>query len=104
MKKLWYMETSWDNGWPLFIFPHWEDTLVSRLAGNPILLLEYFYNYKSWTDFMQTYNSVKDGRIKDCDKKNIKILVEAKKFCEDFISTIKLMQQNNKSLLVVYKE
>ena len=104
MKKLWYMETSWDNGWPVFLFQHWEDKLVSRLAGNPVLLLEYNYNYRWWTDFMQTYNAIKDGRIKECSKQNLKLLAEAKQFCEDFINTIQLMQRNNKSLLVVYKE
>jgi hypothetical protein len=42
--------------------------------------------------------------FKVVSKQNMKALTEAKKFCEDFIETVKLISQSNKSTFVIYKD
>lgn len=105
MKKIWYTKTSWDNGWPLFLV--WDDELwleyIIRLAGNPILLLEYAYKVYWWEDFMKVYKSLKDKAIDDITISNLKALGEAKAYCENFVKIIQAMEQAKKSMFVIYK-
>jgi hypothetical protein len=103
MKKLWYTETSRDKWGAVFTFKDWNVDYAIRLAGNPILLLEHYYNMKWWIDFMKNYNLIKNWKSTDVSKLNMKILTESKKFCEDFIETVKLISQSNKSTFVIYK-
>lgn len=103
MKKLWYTETSWDKWGAVFTFKDNENEYAIRLAGNPILLLEHYYNLKWGTDFMKTYNAIKNWETTKVTKKNLKALTESKIFCAQFIDTIKLISQSNKSTFVIYK-
>lgn len=104
MKKLGYTKTSRDNWGPLFMFWDVDNNYIIRLAWNPILLLEYYYKLKWWTNFMSTYNDVKETNGKNSDKENLKILIKAKIFCEEFIQVTWLLETWNKSMFVIYKE
>ena len=104
MKKLWYTETSRDKWWAVFTFKDWDSSYAIRLAGNPILMLEYHYSLRGWMDFMKNYNLIKTGKASEVSKENLKILTEAKQFCEDFLETVKLISKNNKSTFVIYKD
>ncbi len=103
MKKLWYTETSWDKWWAVFTFKDADNNYAIRLAGNPILLLEHYYVWKGWTDFMKNYSLAKSWRSKDISVHNWAMLIEAKKFCEDFVEVVKLIDESNKSTFVIYK-
>lgn len=104
MKKIWYTQTSRDSWWPIFFFTEWGETFRLRLAGNPILLLESYYNLAWWESFMATYKTMSEGGSTPIDSNNLKALKKAKKQCSDFISAIIELQKMKKSLLVIYKE
>lgn len=105
MIKTWYTQTSRDSGWPVFFFGDEGRTYRLRLAGNPILLLEAYYNRAGWADFMSVYKAIVDWwDISVIDKKNIKALTKAKKQTKEFFDAILELQSMKKSLLVIYKE
>ena len=103
MHKIWYTDTSWDNGGPVFVFNDGSAKYMVRFAGNPLLLLESYYNINWWTNFMEVYNSIKQGNIEKEQKKNIKALEKAQKSCKEFFSAVLNIQTMQKSTLVVYK-
>jgi hypothetical protein len=103
MKKLWYTETSRDKWGAVFTFKDWESSYAIRLAGNPILLLEHYYVLKGWTDFMKNYMLIKNKTPLEISSNNLRVMAEAKEFCEDFVETVKLISKSNKSTFVIYK-
>lgn len=103
MKKLGYVRTSWDQWGPIFFFSDWESAYHLRLAGNPILLLEAYYNKLWWENFMKIYKAVLNSE-KDIDKNSLKLLSKAKLKAKEFFECILELQRMDKSLLVIYKE
>lgn len=104
MQKIWYCKTSRDNWGPIFSFQLWDIDYKMRLAGNPILLLEWAYIKYGGTEFMKCYKSISGGSSGDISKPNVEAMKKAKQFCEDFFSSIIKIQELNKSLLVIYKD
>lgn len=105
MKKIGYTKTSWDNWWPLFILWDEEQSVeyIIRLAGNPILLLEYAYKVYWWEDFIKVYKQIKDKDATNINMNNLKALAEAKQYCENFVKIIQQMEIAKKSMFVIYK-
>jgi len=101
MIKLGYTQTSRDENGPVFFFEDNGSKYRLRLAGNPILLLEWYYNLLGWEDFMITYKSIKEG--KPVDKKNVDILKKATEQVAFFTKAVLEIQNKKKSLLVIYK-
>ena len=104
MIKVWYTQTSRDQWGPIFFF--WDEgkTYRLRLAGNPILLLEAYYNKFWWTEFIKTYKLVSEWNSLEANPDNLKALSKAKKSTKDFMDSIIELQKIKKSLLVIYKE
>lgn len=101
MIKLGYTQTSRDENGPVFFFEDNGSKYRLRLAGNPILLIEWYYNMLWGEDFMLTYKSVKDWTKVNPEHKHI--LKEAtEKVAEFFRATLEI-QNKKKSLLVIYK-
>ncbi len=105
MKKLWYSQTSWDQWGPVFFFGDGDNSYRLRLAWNPILLLESYYNRNGGTGFMGVYKSISEWHdLSIISKENIKAITKAKKQCKEFFDAVLELQQMKKSLLVIYKE
>lgn len=104
MKKLWYTETSRDKWGAVFTFKDWESSYAIRLAGNPILMLEFYYNLAWGTDFMKKYILIKNGKRNEIDNSDVLRMNEAKNFCEKFIDVVKAISNSNKSTFVIYKD
>lgn len=104
MKKLWYTQTTRDSWWPIFFFSDNDSIYRLRLAGNPILLLEAYYNKLGWTNFMETYKYISAWEQSKADIKNIKFLAKAKKQTKEFLDAIIELQNMKKSLIVIYKD
>ena len=104
MKKLWYTETSRDKWEAVFTFKDWDNSYAIRLAGNPILVLEFYYNLAWGTDFMKKYMLIKNWKKNEIDNADILRMNEAKNFCEKFIDVVKAISNWNKSTFVIYKD
>lgn len=101
MIKLGYTQTSRDENWPVFFFEDNGSKYRLRLAGNPILLLEGYYNLFGWENFMLTYKAIKEWTTIDAKSKDI--LKKATEQVVLFTKAVLEIQNKKKSLLVIYK-
>lgn len=87
-----------------FVFFDNDRRYTIRFSGNPVFLLEYIYKEKWWTDFLTTYDNLRNWHRSVVEKDNIWIMMEAVQQTEYFLRLFDKMWMDWVSPLVIYAE
>ena len=92
-----------DKSMKFVFFDNWRRYSI-RFSGNPIFLLEYIYKEKWGTNFMETYENIKNGHRSAVEWDNLSIMLDAVNTTEYFLRLFDKMWMDWVSPLVIYAE
>ena len=92
-----------DKSLKFVFFDNWRRYSI-RFSGNPVFLLEYIYKEKWGTNFMETYENIKNGNKELVKWDNMSIMLEAVNDTEYFLKLFDKMWMDWVSPLVIYAE
>jgi hypothetical protein len=87
---------------PSFDFDYKKTHFNIRFAWNPLLILEYYYNNLGGTDFMITYNHVKNKVHWVVLKVNVDILAKAILEVKEFFHVLEMIDESGLPVMNVY--